>query len=308
MASTVAKPTRQQKIAEAGFSAYSAIAALNHRYQLFNPNVTKVVDLGFAPGHWLTFARDALVLVHNVPIEEIHSTCTLIGLDILFAQPPMGTISTQGNIYSQAAHTAIEGLLKDAAFRRLRGILAPDSYVAKESAESELEEQVSSLTRAFGDLSVDGSLDQLMGPKMYQADVVMADLGAPFLQDLGFFNNTHTKPYIRTGRRLHTPKSTIDMAEAALLLCCTALGKNGTFVVRLAGVELEDVELELLELRLRIVFNTVSRWAPSGARLLGLGELYFVGEGKRAYKADKYEVFGVERPEPSERQGGTTSI
>lgn len=296
MASTFAKPTREQKIAEAGFSAYSAIAALNQRYNLFNPKVTKVVDLGFAPGHWLAYARDALLRAHNVPLDEIHNKCTLIGLDILFARPPTGTISTQGNIYSQSAHTAVEELLKDAALRRLRGTWTPDSYVAKETAETELEDQVSSLTRAFGSLAMDDSLDLLMGPKMYQADVMMSDLGPPFLQELGFFNNTHTKPYIRTGRKPHTPKSAIDMAEAALLLSCTSLRKNGTFVVRLTGVDLADPELRLLELRLEKVFDSVSPWAPNGVRLLGIGELYFVGEGKKAYTADKYEVFGVKRP------------
>lgn len=303
MASTFTKPTRQQRIDEAAFSAYSVIAALNHRYNLFHPKVTKVVDLGFAPGHWLAYARDTLLNAHNVPLEEIHNTCTLIGLDILFARPPTGTISTQGNIYSQSAHTAVEQLLKDAAFRRLRGSTTLESYVAKESAETELEQEVSSLTRAFGDLHVDSSLDRLMGPKMYQADVVMADLGVPFLQELGFFNNTHTKPYIRTGRKPHSPKSVIDMAEAALLFCCTALGKNGKFVVRLAGVHSEDIELKLLELRLEKVFGTVSQWMPNGVGLLGMGDLYFVGEQKKAYTADKYEVFDIRRKTQVKRYG-----
>lgn len=296
MASTSARPTRQERIAEAGFSAYSAIAALNHRYNIFNPTVTKVVDLGFVPGHWLTYARDALMRVHRIPLEEIHTKCTLIGLDILFGRPPTGTISTQGNVYSQAAHSAVRDLLQEAAFRQLRSTTVPDSYVAKEKSENELEEQMSSLTRAFGDMLVDSSLDQLMGPRMYQADVVMADLGVPFLQDLGFFNNTHTKPYIRSGRISHTTKTVIDMAEAALLLCCTELGKKGTFVTRLAGVDMTDAELELLELRYEKVFGSVSRWSPNGHSELGFGDLYLVGQDKREYTADKYDVFDVERP------------
>lgn len=293
MASSSAKPTRLQKLVEAAYTAHSTIAALDRHFNLFRPSVHKVVDLGFAPGHWLTYARDALLHVHGVATERIADKCTLIGLDLLFAQPPAGTICTQGNVFSESAHRAVVELLQDAAMRRLRALSEPELYIQKEAAETELESEVSHLTRAFGDLAVADPLHKLMGPKMYQADVVLADLGAPFLQELGFFNNTHSRPYIR-GSRLRVPeKGAIDMAEAALLLCCTALGKNGTFVVRLARVDLADPELGLLERRLDKVFANVTRW-PSKPPV-GIDDLYFVCENKRDYMADKYEVFDVKR-------------
>lgn len=307
------KPTRQQKIDETNTHSQSKLLLLDHRFDLFNQTVTKVVDLGYAPGNWISYARNTLLQFHDVSPEKIHSKCTLVGLDIIFTQPPPGTVGTQGNIYSQAAHDNIINLLKEAAFRRINpdAKLTQDfqnSYLLKEIEESRFEAEMGELAAAFNDLSVapnDDHLANLVGYKQYQADVILSDLSAPFLQDRGFFSNTHTKPYIRSSsnKLLRMPlseptKACFDLAEAALLLCCNALVKEGKFVLRLAKVDLADPELFLLETRLRRVFNGVTRWSYCGTTksvLLRTQELFLICEDKKDYVADKYKVFDIKR-------------
>lgn len=305
------KPTRKQKIYEQGLQSQSNIAQIDHHFSIFNETVTKVVDVGYVPGSWLEYAKLKLLKVHHVDPDVINTKCTLIGTDIICGSPIPGTITTQGNIYSQSVHDNVISLLKEAAFRRWNPSAdgnSPDtdnSYLLKELQETHLEAELDGLAAAFNEFSLDDKegMKKLLGPKLYQADVIMSDLATPFLQNAGFFNNTYARPYIRssTNEALRQPttnsqKASIDLAEAALLLCFDALVKNGTFVTRLAQVDFADPEIELFQSRLEKIFKQVERWSPREkifSETSHVDDLYFISKFKRDYSIDKYAVFGV---------------
>lgn len=308
------KPTRKEKIYEQKLQSQSNIAQIDHHFSIFNENVTKVVDVGYVPGTWLEYAKEKLLQIHNVDPEQINSKCTLIGTDILCGSPIPGIIATQGNIYSQAAQSNVISLLKEAAFRRMYSQAdfeienAGFSYLLKEIQESHLESEINGLTAAFNEFIIndEAELKKLMGPKLYQADVIMSDLAFPFLQNIGFYNNTYARPYIRssTNELLRQPlsnaeKASIDLSEAALILCFDALVKNGTFVTRLAKVNLADPEIDLFQSRLERVFKFVRRWNPRGrttSESTEIDDLYFICKFKRDYSVDKHAVFGIQKP------------
>lgn len=307
------KIPRLQRIDEANYYSLLTLQQLDAKYNIFSASVTKVVDLGFMPGNWLDYARYTLLAVHDVEPDKINTKCTLLGFDLLFGKPPPGTSSSQGNIFSQTAQSHIVDLLKEAALRRVqpeKGQVGQDyanSYLLKEIQETRIENELDALADAFSEYSLADGVDyaSIVGPGLYQADVITSDLSWPFLQDGGFWNNTMSRPHTRSStneslRRaiVHSEKSSIDLAEAALLLCGDALAKNGTFVVRLAKVDLADPELSLLESRLQKMFTSVSRWSPTGvvsSQFPLLQDLYMVGHNKKDYFADKYDIFDVKR-------------
>lgn len=295
--------TRQQKIDDTNSNAAHTLARIESRFPIFLAQTTKVVDLGFAPGNWLTYARDRLAAIHDVDVAKLHRNCTLVGLDLLFATPPRGTHTTQGNVYSQGVQNNVMTLLKEAALRRLESDLretpeVDDLYLDK---EARLERDFAAIPSQFGDADRSRPLQNLLGYGSWQADVVLSDLGPPFLQDKGFYNNTHSKPYIRSRtnaalrQTITEPgKASLDLADAALIFCCDKLVKGGTFVVSLRSVDLADPELLLFESRLHLVFHKVSRWSPTAAFSSDLPrphDLYFLCGGKRDYVIRKEDVF-----------------
>lgn len=308
-------PTRQQRLEEANLISESNIFLLDQAFGLFNESVTRVVDVGSAPGNWLQYARDTLLDIHKVEREKAHEKCTLIGVDILLGTPIPGTMTTQGNIYSQFTHDTVVELLREAAFRKLNPDSAKvgkdfeNSYVLKEIKETQLELEIHDLGNALSGMSLakkyNKSLAHLIGYKLYQADLIMSDLSLPFLQDRGYYANTTSKPFIRSSNNeaLRLPLSnpqvaSLDLADAALLLCCSALAKMGTFVVRLAHVDLADPELEIFETRLKRVFHYTHRWSPTGTTSLPnlkIQELFIIGVNKKDYVTDKYKVFDIRK-------------
>lgn len=313
-ASTFArKPTRKQKIFEQNLQSQSTLAQIDHRFNILNERVTKVVDIGYVPGTWLQYAKERLLQIHEVELEAVSSKCTFIGTDLLCGDPIPGVVTTQGNIYSQSVHDNVVALLKESAFRRMypaapqTSLASETSYLLKELLETSLESELDGLAAAFNEFTVDdgNEMKNLIGPKMYQANLVLSDLAAPFLQNSGFYNNTYGRPYIRSSnnqvlRHASTTaeKAPIDLAEAALLLCFDALVKDGTFVARLAKVDLSDPELTLFQSRLEAVFHKVYKWNPRGKTTSDqphVDDLYFICKSKRDYFVDKHKVFGVNK-------------
>lgn len=303
------KFTRQEKIDSLNLLSRGRLSQLDSRFDLFNENVTKVVDLGYSPGNWLKYAREALLVVHSIETKKIHQKCTLVGLDIVIGNHPEGTFTTQGNIMSKLAHQNVINLLRDHAYRKLavqNGVLK-DLDPMNEIENSSFDTELATLPLLFDHLSLqkDKTLDSILSLHDYQADVVLSDLSQPLLQDRGFFNNTISKPFIRSRtnpelrRNYDDPlKSSIDMADAAILLCCDALVKGGKLVLRLARVDLSDPELLLLEQRLKKMFTNVIKWAPDGpteSEEPKLLELFFIGENKKENIADKYYIFDIKR-------------
>lgn len=270
------KLSRQERIDRINMRNRSKLQDLDNEFGIFNGDVTKVLDLGFVPGNWSEFARYRLCQVHGVDEDKFHEKCHILGFDILFGTPPLGVSSMQGNIFSKSAHGLIMLHFKDIAMRK--AVQPKDtnkdemdefqqSYYFKEQTESLIEQQVSDLSEDFGRLKVTNREKEID----YKPDLILSDLSAPFMQAKGFFNNTNSKPYLRTAANpilsrtiTDEEKSAIDSADAALILACDILKQGGTLILRLSKVDPDDAEIILLESRLDKVFNHVFKWNRSG--------------------------------------------
>lgn len=252
--------SRRQQLEALSLHSRSLISQLDSHYSLLTPAVTKVVDLGYAPGNWLRYAHAKLLCEHGVEPEKAYRECNIVGVDLLFDQPPPGAAAIQGNIYSEAAHGNIVLQLKEWALQKMSGF--------------------------SGDRA---AWLPLLTHQDYQADVILSDLSSPFLQQAGF-SNTHTKPYMRsvTNQALaevvtQPDAASLDLADAALVLCCGALALRGTFVARLAHVAPHHPELELLMSRMDRVFDNVELWTRT--------DTVVVGTGKKRTHIDRRAVF-----------------
>lgn len=299
---TKTQPSRQERIDRANMRTWSKLEELDGEYGVFSGRVRRVLDLGFVPGNWSEFARQRLCQIHGVAEEKFHEQCHILGVDILFGTPPAGVSAMQGNIFSKGTHELAAAHFKELALRRAvegaKPKAADDSYYSKEQNESLIDQQVSEIA---------GDLDRLaVSPATaldYKPDLILSDLSAPFMQQKGFFNNTNTRPYLRTGANpiLRRPfsdddKVSIDLADAALVLACDLLRKGGNMVLRLAKVKLDDPELDLLETRLDRVFVNVHKWNRRGlydTESAPPDDLFYVCMDKRDDVANKKAVFKI---------------
>jgi len=334
------KPTRQERIDITNMTMQSKLFKLDNKFKIFNKNVTKVVDLGYVPGNWMSYSKFRLCLIHGLEEEKFTEKCHILGFDLLFGSPPQGVSAYQGNIYSKMAHRNIVNHLKEIALRerknRIREQKAiPDpphrfkssqtnSYYVKEQSETLIESQLQKIGENLDDLKLDSEklqkFNELKNEKLhkktqnlslenestdsldYKCHVVLSDLSKPFIQQYGFFNQTHTRPYLRMGANdsLNKPytdplKATFDLADAALLLTCLVLRQDGTFVLRLSRIDLADPELSILQNRLERVFAEVVRWSNDGivsSKEEKILELFFICREKRTdEEANVREIF-----------------
>ncbi|KAK7678606.1 hypothetical protein QCA50_018329 [Cerrena zonata] len=295
------KLTRQEKINRTNLSSHAKLYYTDREFGIFHKGVRTVLDLGYMPGNWSSYAKDKLLQVHETTEEEFSKECHIAGFDILFGTPPL-KVST----------------IQEVALRRLQDASKPrlqlqddheTSYIDKEVDQAyldQLDEAPSTLAkaslanRAPHELKILASLK----PQDYQPDLILSDLCAPFYQNGGFFNNSSTRPYIRTGNNpglnnvLQDPlKSLLDLADASLLLACSLLKKGGDLVLRIAKVDLNDPELRFLESKLKKVFNVVVKWHYDDYRpnTIGNQELFFICRNKKHHVADKVDVFIPEK-------------
>lgn len=299
------KKTRNERIAEEDYFAHSSIFRLNQEFNFITKEVSKVIDLGYAPGNWLQYIQNCLLNVHDVDLHKLFTKCTVIGVDLLFCQAPLGTHSIQGNIFSQKTHSNIMDLLKKQTY------LLTEAKKSQERStltieKPNLEDDISFLASKVSSVDLNDELtcfNKDLDLSEYQADLITSDLSAAYLQRGGYFNNTMSRPFmrIRENEILRQPltnphKAHLDLADAAMLLCCEGLSKNGTFVLRLADVNMGDPELFLLERRLGKMFGSVKRWYPKYLNLRhNATELYFICMQKKSTRVDKYDLFNVQQ-------------
>lgn len=299
------KISRNERIADEDRFAHNSISRLNREFNFINSQVTKVVDLGFAPGNWLQYIQHCLLSIHDVDPHKLFTKCTVIGLDLLFSQAPLGTYSIQGNVFSQNAHANIMDLLKRRSYLLSEAKKSQDGLLLAAENPS-IEDEIAILASNVKSLDIDKDLtsfDKDVDLSVYQADLITSDLSAAYLQRGGYFNNTMSRPFmrVRENELLRQPltnphKAHLDLADAAMLLCCEGLSKNGTFVLRLAAVNMADPELALLERRLSKLFQSVDRWYPAYLESRhNAAELYLVCMGKKSQRVDKYDLFDVQR-------------
>lgn len=254
--------SRQQKIHDINMTSQSKLYHIDNKFNIFNDRVTRVLDLGYVPGNWLEFAKFRLCSVYGLEEIDINDKCDLLGFDLLFGTPPLGTSSIQGNIYSKTSHESMAQFFKDAALRRkdedMKNLSKVDelnkSYFVKEQTEIEMIE--SHMT----ELKLEPELD-------YKPQLILSDLAMPFNQEKGYFNNTNTRPYLRFGSNevLNRPmtekvKSAIDLADATLVLTSDLLNNGGNLVLRLPAVDKDDEEFQIVLQRCRKLFKRVSSW------------------------------------------------
>lgn len=295
--------SRDEQIKEQDRFSHMSISQLDKEFDLFNDTVTRMVDLGFAPGNWLLYAQKRLSEVYSVEPHKLNTICTVVGFDILFCQAPKGTYSIQGNIYSQNAHSNILDLLKKRTYI-LEEARKKSKLNSESSTKDNIEADITRLASKVSSLTIENKLayfDQDMDLGRYQADLILSDLTTAFLQRDGFFNNTMAKPFIRSRENelLRQPlvnphEAHLDLADAAMLLCCDSLAKNGTFVLRLADVRPGDQGLGLLQRRLEKMFQSVERWRFNHVDpRLSLKEVFFICKKKLHKTYDKYDLFDV---------------
>ncbi|KAK4159321.1 FtsJ-like methyltransferase-domain-containing protein [Cladorrhinum sp. PSN259] len=94
--------TRLAKVAGLRSRAAYKLLELNAQYHLFRPSQSGqvVVDLGFAPGSWSQVAAD-----------RVGPTGTVVGIDILPAQPPRGVSTFQGNFLDPGVQKMLKEFL-----------------------------------------------------------------------------------------------------------------------------------------------------------------------------------------------------
>lgn len=295
------KQTRESKSIQINDFSRHKLHHVDDAFGIFDGSVTKALDLGSVPGNWLEYTKKRLYEIHHIHDGKFLETCHILGFDVLFDPPVSETSGMQGNIFSQKVQDNIVNHFKELAFRRKQAQRNKNdglqqSYLAREQQEMLLEQHFDELTSKMDNLSLD------LGFGDYQPEVILSDLAPPFMQMRGFYNNTNSRPYLRTGtndqlkRTLTEPeKLSIDLAEAALLLACRLLKKGGKLVIRLLRVNFNDPELLQLQHRLERVFSQVHPWNRHVSYKLPINrtdELFFICLDKKETTADKRKVFG----------------
>lgn len=282
------KLTRTDRINRTNMESHSKLFHLDGQFGLFNLLVTSVVDAGYVPGNWSQFAKFRLCQVHDLEESRFHTKCHILGVDMLFGQGPSGISTIQGDIYSKTCHSNIQNHFREhyaQKVTRQRTNSGPEAYFAKEQQQVELSSDMEKL--------------HLHESNAWKPQLMMSDLAAPFLQDRGFFNNTQSRPYARTGSHSNLGRSSkgdiksyLDLADAALVLACSTVAKDGTFLLRLAKVAKKDPEVALLHRRLNRVFDLVTPWISETVdALLPVHEQFFVCQGKMHDNVEPKDVW-----------------
>ncbi|KAK6203296.1 FtsJ-like methyltransferase-domain-containing protein [Scheffersomyces amazonensis] len=301
---------RQQILDNSNYWTLTDISRIDKQFNIFNRSVRKVLDLGFMPGNWTDYAKKRLLQFHDLDEEHFHNKCHIVGFDLLYGTPPPGISSIQGNIYSKLSHENILNHFKEIALRDIlkTGIVREDSensYYYKELNESLLEHEVQLINSSLNRINTtwdDQSLtkkkqiaNKLLKTIDYRPDVILSDLGKPFIQAGGFYSHTITRPHQRIAsnapiNRISDKynKSGIDLADASLMVVCNTLKPHSKFVVKINGININDPELNSYKKKLYKVFNEVNMWTPNESAEI----LYFVGSDKKHdSRYDVNEIF-----------------
>ncbi|ODV84558.1 hypothetical protein CANARDRAFT_200878 [[Candida] arabinofermentans NRRL YB-2248] len=271
--------TRDAKHMNLKSRAAFKLLQIDEKFKIFKKNkYQNVLDLGAAPGAW-----------NQVCLERCSKGSKILGVDILVYSPPSGVSSMQANLLSKTTHLKIKEFfekddnqtLSDSSF---------ESIEVKGSGGLDIElENVNSILQNEMELS-NVKKSSIIHKQQPPIDVVLSDMCAPFLQISGYANSTTNNPFKRmsntSGLTIKDHLSSMDLCDAALIICIDLLKKNGSFIVKFFSGE-ED---KFLEIRLKKVFKQVIRFKPKACRDESK-ECYFVCLGKLNDVIDKVEVF-----------------
>ncbi len=280
---------RVQKIRDQKRRTIKTVTEIDETYNVFDEGVKRVLDLGCSPGYWSQYAKDRILAVHHLLDAAFRSEGFIVGVDILNAIPPLGCTTIQGNVISNEVRKRTIEQCKEMAYRqwqvRLQAQQDQVSVYIKEQEQSSVHQTV-----AVDEQSIKDNID-------YKVDVILSDLTLALPQETGFWNSTATKPYMRlatnTGLRLTVKdglKSPFDLADAILVYAIDLLREGGTVVLRLNGINVDDVEVVLLRQRLTNVFRFVTMFGEADS--FPRKEVYFVCKNKND-NVDKVSAFAV---------------
>ncbi|KAK4191087.1 O-ribose methyltransferase [Podospora australis] len=263
---------------------------LDSKYALFRRGKSQVVvDLGYAPGSW-----------SQVAVDRTAPNGTVIGIDILPAQPPKGVSTIQGNFLSPGVQNMVKSLLletkkkKDAERRSSsremtsseddeEGEVIKDrpSYIDLERHMALEEEEVAKETATTTSPQPTPSSSSLSEaeeapkakaeekptpPNLRLVDVVLSDMSEPWPQTYGFSINSISNPYNRmmntSGISFHDHAGSMDLCRAALSFASETLKPGGHFICKFYQGS-EDKDLENL---LKKMFVRVHREKPESSR------------------------------------------
>ncbi|KAG5419876.1 MRM2 [Candida metapsilosis] len=149
------KLSRKEEAEQQGIASRNRLQYLDLKYGIITPSTKKILDVGFAPGHWMSYVIDRISQLHNVEDTKLHTVGVhILGFDILFKNPPLGTSSIQGNIFSKLSHENIVQHFQEIASKQNQLQFAHEvnddinhkSYFAQEIDESQLAKKMEELT------------------------------------------------------------------------------------------------------------------------------------------------------------------
>lgn len=279
------------------------------------------MDLGAAPGAW-----------NQVALDRCKKGSTIVGVDILPYDPPIGVTSIQGNILSKMTHQLIrETFLFAQLDKRRSELMGTDGKVQLEDPltgeielitdtsvidqvqqtpvskgySSKIEEEIKQIEEVMNKLSISkkvlpegyqnellSSFDISTNEHRYPLDVIVSDMYVPFIQTSGFHLTTTNSPYHRMA---NTTGVAIKDHAMSIDLCDAALITAIDLLKKDGSLVMKffsGSHDKILEGRLRRAFKKVARFKPTACRQESK-ELYFVCLGKRDYELDKVEVFSA---------------
>lgn len=147
----------------------------------------------------MSYLVDRVCQIHNVEDAKLHTIGVhVLGFDILFKNPPLGTSSIQGNIFSKLSHQNVMQHFQEIASKQkqhqfhseVNDEINHKSYFAQEIDES-------LLTKSMGELSISERTKSVSLENNWKVDLVISDLARPGRQQSGFYDYTETNPYLR---------------------------------------------------------------------------------------------------------------
>lgn len=206
------KFTSRAKLLNYRSRAAFKIQAIDDKYHILKPGMT-VVDLGFAPGSW-----------SQVAVERTGPEGRVIGVDLLFCQPPKGVTSIQGNFLSPKVQQDLKQLLIDPGLAKKRtekpiylNEHERDQDLARQSRENQkllendtlsdhsyldnerlaLDQHDPTTATASASAAATEIITDEIPDDKYNVDVVLSDMCEPLPQENGFWLRSVNDPYIR---------------------------------------------------------------------------------------------------------------
>ena len=144
--SPVKKITRQLEAELAEIEYTDKLAYLDAKYRLITPETKKVLDIGFSPGHWMNYVVEQMCELHNVAQDKLYTKDVMIlGFDLLFKNPPAGTSSIQGNIFSKFAQALVVNHFKECEFKqrkkRMKDLVEKEQEPAQKHQHQQRQQQ-----------------------------------------------------------------------------------------------------------------------------------------------------------------------